>query len=151
MERPLEIYTDGACSPNPGRGGWAWIYVDKSERQRWKAGSEPHTTNNRMEMMAVIRALEDNDNQQSIIIFSDSKYVIDGITKWIHGWRRNNFKQGTVKNQDLWERMDRAMGDRVVRFNWVKGHSQNVMNAQADILAVQASRLQYNDPMERSV
>ena len=133
----VDIYTDGACSGNPGPGGWGAIL-------RWKgtdkelSGSEPETTNNRMELMAAIKALEALKRGVRVRLHTDSTYVKDGTTKWIHGWKRNGWKTAAkkpVKNQDLWQRLDEALARHDVAWHWVKGHSGHPENERADELA----------------
>lgn len=133
----VDIYTDGACSGNPGPGGWGAIL-------RWKgadkelSGSEPETTNNRMELMAAIRALEALKRGVRVRLHTDSTYVKDGITKWIHGWKRNGWKTAAkkpVKNQDLWQRLDEALGAHEVEWHWIKGHSGHPENERCDEMA----------------
>lgn len=133
----VDIYTDGACSGNPGPGGWGAIL-------RWKgtdkelSGAVPETTNNRMELMAAIEALEALKRGVRVRLHTDSTYVKDGITKWIHGWKRNGWKTAAkkpVKNQDLWQRLDEALARHDVEWHWVKGHSGHPENERADELA----------------
>ena len=121
------VHTDGACSGNPGPGGWGAI-LTFGDHEKELTGAEAHTTNNRMELMAAIAALH-----------TDSKYVHDGISKWIHGWKRNGWKttdKKPVKNVDLWKRLDAALGEHDVHWRWVKGHAGHEMNERADRLAV---------------
>ena len=138
-QETLEIFTDGACSGNPGPGGWGALL-------RWKGkekelyGGEAETTNNRMELMAAIRALEALKRPTRVAITTDSNYLRDGITKWIHGWKKNGWKTAAkkpVKNQDLWERLDRALQPHEVEWHWIKGHSGHPENERADALARQ--------------
>ena len=132
------IYTDGACSGNPGPGGWGAVILDQKKKQDNISGKEKITTNNRMELMAAIKALEYIDQNDEIILFTDSNYVKDGITKWIHNWKKNNWKTAAkkpVKNSDLWERLDTLHSKRNVVWRWVKGHSGHPGNERADELA----------------
>ncbi|MEM8936131.1 MAG: ribonuclease HI [Pseudomonadota bacterium] len=133
----IDIYTDGACSGNPGPGGWgALIIEDGAEREKF--GGEASTTNNRMEMLAVIEALNDISPDHSIRIHTDSQYVKNGITTWIHGWKRNGWKTASkkpVKNQDLWMALDDAVARRTIEWRWVKGHAGDPGNERADALA----------------
>lgn len=138
----IEIFTDGACSGNPGPGGWGAI-------MRWRghekelSGGEEDTTNNRMELMAAIQALESIKRPSKVDIHTDSTYVRDGITKWIHGWKRNGWKTSAkkpVKNEDLWKRLDSALGDHDVSWHWVKGHAGHPENERADELATTAAQ-----------
>ncbi|MDC1214130.1 ribonuclease HI [Rhodospirillales bacterium] len=133
----VEIFTDGACSGNPGPGGWGAILRWRSEEKEIYGG-EPDTTNNRMEMMAAIQALEGLKRATNVVLYTDSTYLRDGITKWIHGWKRNGWKTAAkkpVKNEDLWRRLDDALADHEIDFRWVKGHSGHPENERADELA----------------
>ena len=133
----VTIYTDGACSGNPGPGGWGVVLRWREEEKELYAG-ERDTTNNRMELMAAIQALEAMKRPAKIHLFTDSKYVIDGITGWIHNWKRNNWRTSNkkpVKNADLWQRLDTAMERHDVRWEWIKGHSGDPGNERADELA----------------
>src|ERR1043166_3594376 len=139
-EQRVTIHTDGACSGNPGPGGWGAI-LTYGEHEKELKGGEPHTTNNRMELMAAIAALEALKRPCTVELHTDSKYVHDGISKWIHGWKRNGWKTADkkpVKNVDLWKRLDAALGEHDVRWQWVKGHAEQEMNERADRLAVAA-------------
>ena len=136
----LYAYTDGACSGNPGPGGWGVLLVaregDTVLRQRDLNGGAPETTNNRMELMAAISALEHLSKPSAITVITDSAYVKDGITKWIHGWKRNGWqKKGGLKNVDLWQRLDAAAARHDVTWEWVKGHAGHPENERADELA----------------
>jgi ribonuclease HI len=134
------IHTDGACSGNPGPGGWGAILTSGRHEKEIKGG-EPHTTNNRMELMAAIAALEALKVPSTVELHTDSKYVHDGISKWIHGWKRNGWKTADkkpVKNVDLWQRLDTTMQRHTVHWNWVKGHVGHGLNERADRLAVAA-------------
>ena len=134
----LKIYTDGACSGNTGKGGWAAIILDDSNQSNI-SGSENNTTNNRMELMAPIMALKKIKKKSEIIIFTDSKYVKDGITDWIKKWKVNNWKSSNkkpVKNKDLWMKLDDACLKHKVTWKWVKAHSGNKYNNLVDGLAV---------------
>ena len=136
----FKIYTDGACSGNPGKGGWAAIILDDSN-QSSISGSESNTTNNRMELMAPIMALKKIRKKSEITIFTDSKYVKDGITDWIKKWKVNNWKSSNkkpVKNVDLWKQLDTLNQKFSVNWHWVKGHSDDPGNDMADLLANQA-------------
>ena len=133
----VEIFTDGACKGNPGPGGWGAI-VRAGAREKEMSGGEPLTTNNRMELMAAIRALQALTRPCAIIVHTDSIYVRDGITKWVHGWRRNGWKTADrkpVKNVDLWQRLEAAAAPHSVAWNWVRGHSGHPENERADALA----------------
>ncbi len=134
------VHTDGACSGNPGPGGWGAI-LTFGDHEKELSGGEAHTTNNRMELMAAIAALEALKKPCTVELHTDSKYVHDGISKWIHGWKRNGWKTADkkpVKNVDLWKRLDAALGEHDVRWHWVKGHAGHEMNERADQLAVAA-------------
>ena len=134
----LKIYTDGACSGNPGKGGWAAIILNDSN-QSSISGSENNTTNNRMELMAPIMALKKIKKKSEITIFTDSKYVKDGITDWIKKWKVNNWKSSNkkpVKNKDLWIKLDNACLKHKVTWKWVKAHADNKYNNLVDELAV---------------
>jgi len=132
----VKIYTDGACSGNPGRGGWAAIILDDGKIEKICGASE-NTTNNRMELIAVISALK-YVKDENIEIFTDSKYTKDGIEKWIVNWRKNGWKttnKKDVKNIDLWQSLDELNQKKNVQWSWVKGHSDNEYNNMADELA----------------
>jgi len=134
------IHTDGACSGNPGPGGWRAI-LSYGEHEKELKGGEPHTTNNRMELMGAISALEALKRPSTVELHTDSKYVHDGISKWIHGWKRNGWKTADkkpVKNVDLWQRLDQAIQRHEVHWRWVKGHAGHELNERADKLAVAA-------------
>ena len=134
------IYTDGACSGNPGPGGWGAILTSGNHRKELKGGEE-HTTNNRMELMGAISALEALKGPSNVELHTDSKYVQQGISQWIHGWKRNGWKTADkkpVKNTDLWQRLDAAMKHHDVKWHWVKGHAGHDMNERADELAREA-------------
>ncbi len=140
----VEIFTDGACSGNPGPGGWAAILRFRDE-QKELTGGERETTNNRMEMMAAIAALEALKRPSQVEITTDSTYVKDGITRWIHGWKKNGWKTSAkkpVKNQDLWQRLDQALAPHQVEWHWVRGHEGHPENERADALARQAAARQ---------
>ena len=134
----LKVYTDGACSGNPGKGGWAAIILD-GKNQSSISGSENKTTNNRMELMAPIMALKKIKIKSEITIYTDSRYVKDGITEWIKKWKLNNWKNSNkkpVKNKDLWIKLDNSCQKHRVSWRWVKGHAENKFNNLADELAV---------------
>jgi ribonuclease HI len=133
----VEIFTDGACSGNPGPGGWGAILRFKG-KERELNGGEALTTNNRMELLAAISALEALTRPVKAELYTDSNYVRGGITGWIHGWKRNGWKTADkkpVKNADLWQRLDLALKPHVVTWHWVKGHAGHVENERADVLA----------------
>jgi ribonuclease HI len=129
----VEIWTDGACLGNPGPGGWAAI-LKAGAREREVAGGEPDTTNNRMELLAAISALEALTKPTTVRLVSDSEYVIKGITEWLPGWRARGWKK--VKNRDLWERLAEVSSRHEIAWEWVRGHSGDVMNERVDKLAV---------------
>jgi ribonuclease HI len=138
----VEIFTDGACSGNPGPGGWGAILRIKTaeggNRERELAGGDPATTNNRMELMAAIQGLEALKRPCRVRLFTDSIYVRDGVTKWIHGWKKNGWRTADkkpVKNVELWQRLDAARAPHQVDWIWVKGHSGHAENERADQLA----------------
>ena len=133
------IFTDGACSGNPGPGGWG-VILKSGEVEKELSGGEPVTTNNRMELMAAISALEALKKAARVDIYTDSQYVRGGITGWIHGWKKNGWKTADrkpVKNVDLWQRLDSALGAHQLRWHWVKGHAGHPENERADELARQ--------------
>jgi len=133
----IEIWTDGACKGNPGPGGWgAWLRSGPHERELW--GGEPLTTNNRMELIAVIEALSALKQPSRVTLHTDSAYVKNGITTWIHGWKAKGWMTADrkpVKNQDLWQRLDALRGQHKVDWRWVKGHAGDPGNERADALA----------------
>ncbi|MGJ8587224.1 MAG: ribonuclease HI [Yoonia sp.] len=135
----LYAYTDGACSGNPGPGGWGALLVardgDTVVKQRELSGGEAETTNNRMELLAAITALETLSKGAAVTVVTDSSYVKDGITKWIHSWKKSDWKKGKVKNIDLWQRLDAAEARHDVTWEWVKGHAGHPENEKADELA----------------
>lgn len=130
----VTIYTDGACSGNPGPGGWGAVLI-YGKHKKDLCGGEESTTNNRMELMAAIMALESLKEPCEIDLYTDSEYVRRGITEWIHGWIKNNWNKGKVKNVDLWERLLAATQRHTMRWHWVKGHDGNPLNERADQLA----------------
>jgi ribonuclease HI len=134
---PVEIFTDGACSGNPGPGGWGAVMRYKGTEKEL-SGGERATTNNRMEMMAAIMALETLKRPSKVELHTDSTYLRDGIMKWIHGWKRNGWKTAAkqpVKNVDLWQRLELAIERHDVTWHWVKGHAGHPENERADALA----------------
>ena len=138
MRDPVFIWTDGACSGNPGPGGWGVVFKSGTHEKE-VYGGEPDTTNNRMEMMAAIIALETARPGRPVTLHTDSTYVKDGLTKWIHGWKRNGWKTAAkkpVKNEDLWKRLDAAAARHAdLTWKWVKGHAGDEGNERADALA----------------
>ena len=140
QDQAVEVFTDGACSGNPGPGGWGALLRYKGV-ERELSGAESDTTNNRMEMMAAIAALEAITRPSQVILTTDSTYVRDGITKWIVGWKRRNWKTAgkkPVKNVDLWQRLEAASAPHAVEWHWVRGHSGHAENERADTLAREA-------------
>ncbi len=138
----LFAYTDGACSGNPGPGGWGVVLEARDGatlvKSRELSGGEAETTNNRMEMMAAIAALETLERPSALTVVTDSTYLKDGITGWIHGWKQNGWKTSNrkpVKNTDLWQRLDRAQARHQVKWEWIKGHAGHEQNERADRLA----------------
>ena len=137
MNKKVDIYTDGACSGNPGPGGWG-VFIEIDNENIELSGGDRETTNNRMELMAAIKALEEIDKDYEITLYTDSNYVKDGITSWISNWKKNNWKTANkkdVKNKELWMRLDEAIKDKIISWVWVKGHAGNAGNEQADYLA----------------
>lgn len=135
--KQVTIYTDGACRGNPGPGGWGAV-LQYGEHQRELYGAEPDTTNNRMELTAALQALEALREPCEIDLTTDSEYLRKGITEWLPGWKKRNWKTADrkpVKNADLWQALEQAAARHVVRWHWVKGHSGHNGNEQADMLA----------------
>ena len=136
-EKVVEIYSDGACRGNPGPGGWgALLRYNKEEKELW--GGEAATTNNRMELMAAIRALEALTRRSHVKLYTDSIYVMKGITVWIHTWKRKGWRTADkkpVKNEDLWRRLDELAAKHDIEWHWVKGHAGHPENERADQLA----------------
>lgn len=136
----VTIYTDGACSGNPGPGGWGAL-LEYAGVEKELSGGEADTTNNRMELMAAIEALAALKKPCDVQLFTDSKYVMDGINGWIHGWKRNGWKTADkkpVKNADLWQRLDEENRRHKVQWNWVRGHNGDERNERVDELARKA-------------
>jgi len=133
----VEIFTDGACSGNPGPGGWGAV-LRYNGHEKELSGGEPQTTNNRMELIAAIAALEALRRPSKVRLHTDSTYLRDGITKWIHAWKRRGWKTADkkpVKNVDLWQRLEAALHRHQVEWHWVRGHSGHLENERADALA----------------
>lgn len=136
----IRITTDGACKGNPGPGGWAAI-LQWNGTEKVLKGAERQTTNNRMEMTAALKALEAMKRPAQITLVTDSKYLLEGMTKWIHGWKRNGWRNAAkdpVKNAELWQALDAAARPHNISWQWVKGHSGDPMNERADALANEA-------------
>ncbi len=135
------IYTDGACSGNPGPGGWGAVILDKDKNQENISGKEKNTTNNRMELMAPIMALKKLKFKSEIVIFTDSTYVKNGITEWIKKWEKNGWKNANkkpIKNKDLWIILNDLCKKKSIIWKWIRGHSNNKYNDLADELATKA-------------
>lgn len=136
----VEIYTDGACSGNPGPGGWGAL-LRYGDHEKELSGGEAETTNNRMEMMAVIEALRALKKPCDIHLYTDSVYVKDGVTKWLDGWKAKGWRTAAkkpVKNQDLWQAIDSEIKRHKITWHWVKGHDGHIENERVDLLARQA-------------
>ena len=134
----VRIFTDGACSGNPGIGGWGVVIIIDKKEPIFLKGGERHTTNNRMELMAAIQSILFFDEKNELEIFTDSKYLKDGIESWIYKWKQNGWKTSNkkaVKNKDLWIELDRVISNHNINWNWVKGHANNEFNEKADYLA----------------
>ncbi len=138
----VEIFTDGACKGNPGPGGWGAL-IRSGEKEKELSGGENPTTNNRMELMAAIRALQALKRPCRVTLTTDSNYVRDGITKWIHGWQKNGWRTADrkpVKNADLWQELIEAVAPHRIDWRWVKGHAGHAENERVDKLACDAAR-----------
>ena len=139
----VEIFTDGSCKGNPGPGGWGAI-LRRGSTEKEMSGGEAQTTNNRMELMAAIKSLQALKRPCKVALYTDSKYMIDGITKWIHGWKKNGWRNAAKKpvaNAELWQELEAAAKPHTVDWHWVKGHSGHPENERADILASDAAAL----------
>jgi ribonuclease HI len=135
------VYTDGSCLGNPGKGGWAALII-KNDKEEVIFGSEKNSTNNRMELTAAINALLKTEESKKIKIYTDSKYLKDGIEKWINNWKKNDWKNANkkdVKNKDLWTKLDNLISKKQISWEWVKAHSVNEYNNKVDILARKAA------------
>jgi ribonuclease HI len=140
MKEIIEIFTDGACQGNPGPGGWGVILRYKSHEKEL-SGGEANTTNNRMELMAAIKGIEAVQKTIPIHLYTDSEYLRKGITEWIHTWKKNGWKSAQkkpIKNQDLWEHLDKVVSAHKISWHWVKGHAGHPENERADELARRA-------------
>ncbi len=137
----IKIYTDGSCLGNPGKGGWAAIIIKDGKRTHIK-GSKKNATNNQMELLATIKALNKISKGNKIQIFTDSKYVKSGITEWIHNWKKNGWKTSNkqpVKNKELWTELDILTSKFEIKWSWVKAHSTDQLNNDVDLLAKEAA------------
>ena len=137
----VDIYTDGSCLGNPGPGGWAFIIKYRNGNIKEFSGSEKYTTNNKMELTAAIKAIKYFKKKIIINIYTDSKYLKDGITIWIKKWKLNGWKTSNkknVKNSDLWKLLEEKIQDHEIHWMWVKGHNENIFNEKADMLAKKA-------------
>jgi ribonuclease HI len=138
----VELHTDGACSGNPGPGGWAYILIHPATgKRRESSGGEPDTTNNRMELRAVIEGLDALSRPSTVDLYSDSKYVLQGLSEWMDNWKKKGWRTADrkpVKNKDLWEILDERKGTHQIRFHWIKGHADHPENERCDRLAVEA-------------
>ncbi|MEM6537782.1 MAG: ribonuclease HI [Pseudomonadota bacterium] len=133
----IEVFTDGACSGNPGPGGWG-VYIRDNGQERELNGGDENTTNNRMELIAAIEGIKASASVDTIVLYTDSQYVKNGITNWINGWKKNGWKTASrkpVKNQDLWIMLDETTEGRAIEWKWVKGHAGDPGNEKADELA----------------
>ena len=137
----VDIYTDGACIGNPGPGGWAFVIKYSNGETKEFSGSEKYTTNNKMELTAAIKAIKYFKKKIIINIYTDSKYLKDGITIWIKKWKLNGWKTSNkkkVKNSDLWKLLEEKIHNHEIHWTWVKGHDENILNEKADMLAKKA-------------
>lgn len=140
LNQPVEAFTDGACRGNPGPGGWGALLKYEAHEKALK-GAEPYTTNNRMELMAAIQALEALKRPCRVVLTTDSKYLMEGITRWLPRWKQRHWRTADnkpVKNQDLWQRLETALARHDVHWRWIKGHSGHVENDRVDRMAVAA-------------
>ena len=133
------IYTDGSCINNPGKGAWAWILVDQDQIIQQESQQVADTTNNRMEMIAAIKAIQTNEG--NLEIYTDSIYLKNGITIWIYSWLKSNWKNNTIKNIDLWKELFTLTQNRNIQWNWIKAHNNNRYNDAVDKLANETAHL----------
>ena len=134
----ITIYTDGACSGNPGVGGWGVVIIEDNKNEFFLNGGDKNTTNNKMELTAAIKALKTFEKKSTITLITDSKYVKDGIHSWIQNWKKNGWKTAAkkpVKNKELWIELDELIARHNITWEWVKGHAGNIHNEKADYLA----------------
>ena len=139
QDKTVSLYTDGACKGNPGKGGWG-VLMRYGSHEKELFGGEAHTTNNRMELTAIIQGLAALKRPCAVVIYTDSQYVKNGMEKWIHGWKKNAWKTASkqpVKNEDLWQQLDRLAAQHQIQWQWVRGHAGHTENERADALANQ--------------
>ena len=139
QDKTVTLYTDGACKGNPGKGGWG-VLMRYGSHEKELFGGEAHTTNNRMELTAIIQGLAALKRSCAVVIYTDSQYVKNGMEKWIHGWKKNGWKTASkqpVKNEDLWQQLDRLAAQHQIQWQWVRGHAGHAENERADALANQ--------------
>ena len=137
--KTVYLYTDGACKGNPGKGGWG-VLMRYGSHEKELFGGEAHTTNNRMELTAIIQGLAALNRPCAVVIYTDSQYVKNGMEKWIHGWKKNGWKTAAkqpVKNEDLWQQLDQLAAQHQIQWQWVRGHAGHAENERADALANQ--------------
>ena len=137
--KTVSLYTDGACKGNPGKGGWG-VLMRYGSHEKELFGGEAHTTNNRMELTAIIQGLAALKRPCAVVIYTDSQYVKNGMEQWIHGWKKNGWKTASkqpVKNEDLWQQLDRLAAQHQIQWQWVRGHAGHAENERADALANQ--------------
>ena len=137
--KTVTLYTDGACKGNPGKGGWG-VLMRYGSHEKELFGGEAHTTNNRMELTAIIQGLAALKRPCAVVIYTDSQYVKNGMEKWIHGWKKNGWKTAAkqpVKNKDLWQQLDQLAAQHQIQWQWVRGHAGHAENERADALANQ--------------
>ena len=137
--KTVTLYTDGACKGNPGKGGWG-VLMRYGSHEKELFGGEAHTTNNRMELTAIIQGLAALKRPCAVVIYTDSQYVKNGMEQWIHGWKKNGWKTASkqpVKNEDLWQQLDRLAAQHQIQWQWVRGHAGHTENERADALANQ--------------
>ena len=139
QDKTVSLYTDGACKGNPGKGGWG-VLMRYGSHEKELFGGEAHTTNNRMELTAIIQGLAAIKRPCAVVIYTDSQYVKNGMEQWIHGWKKNGWKTASkqpVKNEDLWQQLDRLAAQHQIQWQWVRGHAGHAENERADALANQ--------------
>ena len=139
QNKTVYLYTDGACKGNPGKGGWG-VLMRYGSHEKELFGGEAHTTNNRMELTAIIQGLAALNRPCAVVIYTDSQYVKNGMEKWIHGWKKNGWKTASkqpVKNEDLWQQLDQLAAQHQIQWQWVRGHTGHAENERADALANQ--------------